>query len=94
MGSFAELGGEDQTANSSPKEVSLMAITIESVRGYVRTKGEEVTILSGSQSGVRILRSGDVDLLDLVDKATHFVLSGTVYTREQLEMCLTGGTVI
>jgi len=62
-----------------------MAITFESVREFVRTEREEVTILAGPQSGVKILKNGDVDVLDLLEKATHFLVSGTVYTRDQFE---------
>jgi hypothetical protein len=62
-----------------------MAITFESVRKFVRAEREEVTILEGSQSGVKILRNGDVEVVDLVEKATHFVVTGTVYTRQQFE---------
>lgn len=62
-----------------------MAITFESVREFVRNEREEVTILASSQTGVKILRNGDVDVVDLVEKATHFVVNGTVYTRQQFE---------
>lgn len=62
-----------------------MAITFESVREFVRNEREEVTILASSQTGVKILGNGDVDVVDLVEKATHFVVNGTVYTRQQFE---------
>jgi hypothetical protein len=81
MGKFARLIGENHEANSSLQEASIMAITFESVREFVRTKGEEVTIFASSQTGVKILRNGDVDVVDLVEKATHFVVTGTLYTR-------------
>ncbi len=82
---FAELAVGSHAPNSNPQEASLVAITFESVREFVRTEGEEVTVLASSQAGVKILRNGDVDVVDLIDKATHFVVSGIVYSREQFD---------
>ena len=80
-----DLAREDHAVISSQQEAYAMAITFESIREFVRTHQEEVTILAGSQSGVKILKNGSVDVFDLIDKATDFVVSGTAYAREDFE---------
>jgi hypothetical protein len=59
------------------------------LRKFVRTHGTVTVFSSGKE---RQLRSGDLDMIDLVEKAETFVYEGQSYTKAQFEKLITDST--
>ncbi len=60
-----------------------MPINFQSVREFVRTHGD--VIVTVSKPEIKILKNGEVDTIDLVEKATDFFFQGKHYTRQEFE---------
>lgn len=63
-----------------------MPISYQSVREFARTHGE--VKLVAPKASVRILKSGETDVIDIVENATHFWFDAKHYTRQEFERLL------
>ncbi len=64
-----------------------MPVTFESVREFARTHGN-VTVTAFRSVEIKILKSGEVDIIQLVEQATEFFFDGKRYTRQEFESLL------
>ncbi len=64
-----------------------MPVTYESVREFPRTHGN-VTVTAFKSVEIKILKSGDVDIIELVENATDFYFDGKNYNRQEFEKLL------
>jgi hypothetical protein len=65
----------------------IMPITYDKLVDFV-AKNDNVRIYPSE--GVSILKSGEIDYLDLIDKATQFGYQGKVYSRQEFEKLVEG----
>ena len=64
-----------------------MTITFASVREFARTHGD-VTVTAFKSVEIKILKNGEVDVIQLVENATDFFFGGKHYTRQEFEKLL------
>lgn len=67
-----------------------MKITFETVWEFVK-KNDAVTIID-TQGNTRVLKSGERDSFDLVEKADRFQFQGKWHTRSEFEGVLDGAS--
>lgn len=63
-----------------------MPISFESVREFARAHGD--VKIAAPQTEVRILKNGEIDVFDLIEKATDFWFGGGHYARQEFEKIL------
>jgi hypothetical protein len=67
-----------------------VSITYESVKEFARTHGDVKVI--APQGGITILKSGETDVFDLIEKAPDFWFDGKHYTRQEFEWLMSEPT--